>query len=93
MVVQVSSGAQNPRREGAGSGGAGPQYGQVAVSALGSGRACPATVIAFCPSCHLVARPLSVRRTGVHLSTLPPLATLAGGRGGGGLPQKLSKCV
>ena len=27
----------------------GPQYGQGAVSALGSGRACPATVIAFCP--------------------------------------------
>ena len=39
----------------------GPQYGQVAVSALGSGRACPATVIAFYPSCQLVARPLSVR--------------------------------
>ena len=51
----------------------GPQYGPVAVSALGSGRACPATVIAFCPSCQLVARPLSVRRTGVH-----PLPTSAG---------------
>ena len=47
------------------------------MSALGSGRACPATVIAFCPSCQRVARPLSVRRTGVHPSTLPPLATSA----------------
>ena len=56
-----------------------PQYGQVAVSALGSGRACPATVIAFCPSCQLVARPLSVRRTGVHPST--PLHWARGGRG------------
>ena len=28
-----------------------PQYGQVAVSALGSGRACPATVMAFCSWC------------------------------------------
>ena len=55
----------------------GPQYGQVAMSALGSGRACPATVIAFCPSCQLVAHPLSVRRTGVHPSTLPLLSTLA----------------
>ena len=55
----------------------GPQYGQGAVSALGSGRACPATVITLCPSCQLVARPLSVRRTGVHPSTLPPLAALA----------------
>ena len=54
-----------------------PQYGQVAVSALGSGRACPATVIAFCPSCQLVVRPLGVRRTDVHPSTLPPLAALA----------------
>ena len=62
---------------GLGRGPGGPQYGPVAVSALGSGRACPATVIAFCPSCQLVARPLSVRRTGVHPSTLPPLATLA----------------
>ena len=57
--------------------GGGAQYGRVAASALGSGRACPATVIAFCPSCQLVARPLSVRRTGIHPSTLPPLATLA----------------
>ena len=69
--------------------GGGAQYGQGAVSALGSGRACPATVIAFCPSCQLVARPLSVRRTGVHPSTLPPLATLAVrallGLGGGGI--------
>ena len=55
----------------------GPQYGQVAVSAQGSGRACPATVIAFCPSCQRVACPLSVRRTDVHPSTLPPLAALA----------------
>ena len=29
----------------------GPQYGHVAVSALGSGCACPTAVIAFCPSC------------------------------------------
>ena len=70
----------------------GPQYGQVSVSALGAGRACPATVIAFCPSCHLVVRPLSVWRTGVHPSTLPPLATLAVRSpvpppGGGGLLQ------
>ena len=52
--------------------GGGAQYGQVAVSALGSGRACSATIIAFCPSCQLVARPLSVRRTGVHPSSLDP---------------------
>ena len=49
--------------QGGGGGGAGqgPQYGQVAVSALGPGRACPATVIAFCPCCQLVARAFSVR--------------------------------
>ena len=51
-----------------------PQYGQVAVSALG---ACPATIIAFCPSCQLMACPLSVKQTVVHPLTLPPLATLA----------------
>ena len=54
-----------------------PQYGQVAVSALGSGRTCPATVLAFCPSCQRVARPWSVQRTDVHPLTLPPLAALA----------------
>ena len=30
--------------------GPGPQYGQVSVSALGSGCTCPMAVIAFCPS-------------------------------------------
>ena len=55
----------------------GPQYGQVAVSALGSGRVCPATVIAICPSCQCSVRPLGVRQTEVLPSTLPPLATLA----------------
>ena len=55
----------------------GPQHGQVAASALGSGRACPATVIAICPSCQCAAHPLSVRQTVVHPSTLPPLASLA----------------
>ena len=54
-----------------------PQYGQVAVSTLGSGRACPAAVIAFCPSCQCSALLLSVRRAHVHPTTLPPLATLA----------------
>ena len=28
-----------------------------ALSALGSGRACPTAVIAFCPSCQSLARP------------------------------------
>ena len=46
-------------------------------SALGCGSACPATFIAFCPSCQCSALPLGVRRTQVHPSTLPPLATLA----------------
>ena len=55
----------------------GPQYGQAAVSALGSGRACPATVIAFCPWCQFSALLLSVRRAGARPLTLPPLATLA----------------
>ena len=40
----------------------GPQYGQVAGSALGSGRACPATFIAFGPSCQCSALLLGVRR-------------------------------
>ena len=71
MAGDLVNGASFGVREG------GPQYGQVAVSALGSGRACPATVIDFCPSCQRVARPLSVRRTDVHPSTLPPLAALA----------------
>ena len=64
----------------------GPQCGQVAVSALGSGRACPATVIAFCPSCQLMARPLSVRRTGVHSSPSP--FRNEGGGGSGTPPLK-----
>ena len=38
-----------------------PQHGRVTVSALGSGRACPATVIAFCPWCQCTALPLGVR--------------------------------
>ena len=32
-------------------GGGGCSNGQVAMSALGSGHACPTAVIAFCPSC------------------------------------------
>ena len=54
-----------------------PQYGQVAVSALGSCRACPATVIALCPWCQCSALPLSVRRAGARPLALPPLTTLA----------------
>ena len=51
------------------------------MSALGSGGACPATVIAFCPSCQLVARPWSVRRGG------------GGGRGGYPPPLLLLRCT
>ena len=53
-----------------------PQYGPVAVSALGSGCTCPPTVIAFCPSCQCTPLPLSVQRAGARPLTLPPLATL-----------------
>ena len=35
----------------------GPRHGEGAVSALGSGRACPTAVIAFCPSGQYLARP------------------------------------
>ena len=54
-----------------------PQYGQVAVSALGSDRACPATAIAFFPRCQYSVLPLSVRRANAHPLTLRPLSTLA----------------
>ena len=35
----------------------GASKGRVAMSALGSGRACPMAVIAFCPSCRSTAHP------------------------------------
>ena len=51
--------------------GRGPQYGQVAVSALGSGHACPTAVIAYCPSRQCSACPLRVPAGGGGRSVCP----------------------
>ena len=55
----------------------GPQNGRVVMSALGSGRACPAAAIAFCPSCQCPALPQCEVRCQVQPSSLRPLTVLA----------------
>ena len=47
------------------------------MSALGSGRACPTAVIAFCPSCRRAALPQYEAWSHVQPSSLFPLAVLA----------------
>ena len=62
--------------------------GQVAVSAFGSGCACPTAVIAICPICQCSAEPQLEVCSAVHSSSLCPLAAFASwaiGGGGGGV--------
>ena len=64
----------------------GPQHGRVAVSALGSGRACPTAVIAFCPLGHSSVPSQCESCPGEQISCLWPLhlrapQTLMGGGG------------
>ena len=74
----------------------GPSNGQVAVSALGSGCACPTAVIAFCPSCqrpalHWASCACSLRallpRCSLALRTLPGHVYIPGGGEGGSVPD------
>ena len=58
-------------------GGGGAQNGQVAVSAFGSGCACPTAVIAICPICQCSAEPQLEVCSAVHPSSLCPLAAFA----------------
>ena len=51
--------------------------GQVAVSAFGSGCACPTAVIAICPICQCSAEPQLEVCSAVHSSSLCPLAAFA----------------
>ena len=51
--------------------------GQVAVSAFGSGCACPTAVIAICPICQCSAEPQLEVCSAVHPSSLCPLAAFA----------------
>ena len=58
-------------------GGGGASNGQVAVSAFGSGCACPTAVIAICPICQCSAEPQLEVCSAVHSSSLCPLAAFA----------------
>ena len=55
----------------------GASNGQVAVSAFGSGCACPTAVIAICPICQCSAEPQLEVCSAVHPSSLCPLAAFA----------------
>ena len=55
----------------------GASNGQVAVSAFGSGCACPTAVIAICPICQCSAEPQLEVCSAVHSSSLCPLAAFA----------------
>ena len=78
-------------RLGSSGGGGGGSNGQVAVSALGSGRACPTAVIAFCPS----RRDTALLQYEVccqdQPSSLCPLAVLALGGGGASFDDRSSR--
>ena len=60
----------------------GASNGQVAVSAFGSGCACPTAVIAICPICQCSAEPQLEVCSAVHPSSLVPRRCLWGGGGG-----------
>ena len=63
--------------------GGGLQYGPVAVSALGSGRACPTAVIALCPFGRSSAPTQCESCSDEQVSCLWPLHLRAPGGGGG----------